>query len=162
MENALTQTGVVLAVDDDPDDLELLCLLLRKAGFPSAVDVYREGRELVSRLTKLIQASAKTLRPLLCFVDVKMPGMDGFEILEWIRQQPQLDRLPGIMLSSSEHPTDVRRAVERGAQCYLSKYPQPAVLREVIGEAERFALGAPAEDCFRIPNNQLLVRGRRV
>jgi hypothetical protein len=66
------------------------------------------------------------------------------------------------MLSSSEHPDDIKQAAQNGAQCYLTKYPQPAVLREVIDEAERFALGAPASECFRLPCNQLLVRWRRL
>ena len=54
------------------------------------------------------------------------------------------------------------RAGKTGAQCYLTKYPQPAVLREIVGDAERFVAGAPADECFRSPVNQLLVRARRV
>jgi hypothetical protein len=70
--------------------------------------------------------------------------------------------MPVEMLSSSEHPDDIKQAAQNGAQCYLTKYPQPAVLREVLDEAERFANGVPASECFRLPSNQLLVRWRRV
>jgi CheY-like chemotaxis protein len=153
--------GIVAAVDDDEDDINLLQLLLRKAGAVEPIHVYRRGEDLVSALSNVVQDSLAAIRPLLCFLDVKMPSMNGHEVLRWIRGQRSLDRLPVVMLSSSEHPSDVQQAAQQGAQCYLAKYPQPALLREVIEEAERFALGAPAEECFRLPRNLLLVRGRR-
>jgi two-component system response regulator len=109
-----------------------------------------------------VEESLNALRPLLCFLDVKMPAITGLDVLKWIRSKPELDPLPVVMLSSSEHPEDIRRAAQAGAQCYLAKYPQPAVLRQIVDEAQRFGLGAPADECFRLPNNLLLVRGRRV
>jgi two-component system response regulator len=153
---------IVLAVDDDADDVDLLRLLLRKAGVPNPVEIYNEGEDIIKALSKFAQSSLKAIKPLLCFLDVKMPGMTGHEVLRWIRAQPALDCVPVVMLSSSEHPEDIKQAAQNGAQCYLTKYPQPAVLREIIDEAERFAQGVPASECFRIPANQLLVRWRRV
>lgn len=150
---------IVLAVDDDVDDTDLLRLLLRKAGIPNPVEIYREGEEIIKALSEVAQ---RALKPLLCILDVKMPGMTGHEVLRWIRSQRALDAMPVVMLSSSEHPEDIKQAAQNGAQCYLTKYPQPAVLREVIDEAERFAAGVPASECFRLPSNQLLVRWRRV
>jgi CheY-like chemotaxis protein len=152
----------VLAVDDDADDVDLLRLLLRKAGVPNPIEVYREGEQIVQALSKFAQSSLKALRPLLCFLDVKMPGMTGHDVLKWIRSQPALDALPVVMLSSSEHPEDIKAAAQNGAQCYISKYPQPAVLKELVDEAERFAQGVPANECFRLPSNLLLVRWRRL
>lgn len=61
-----------------------------------------------------------------------------------------------VFLSGSDHPADLCNARENGAQCYLTKYPAPAVLRQVVDEARRFGLGAPALECFRLPMNQLL------
>jgi len=157
-----TSNPIVVAVDDDADDVDLLRLLLRKAGIANPLEVYREGEQIIRALSKFAQASFKAIRPLLCFLDVKMPGMTGHEVLKWIRAQPALDGLPVVMLSSSEHPEDIKQAAENGAQCYLTKYPQPAVLKEIIDEAERFARGVPASECFRLPSNQLLVRWRRL
>lgn len=155
--------SIIAAVDDDSDDIDLLRLLLRKAGIPHPLQIYNDGEAIVSALTKLMDESIKkALGPLLCFLDVKMPAMSGLDVLKWIRAQPALDPLPVIMLSSSEHPEDIKRASQNGAQCYLAKYPQPATLREVIDEAERFAQGAPADECFRMPTNLLLTRGRRM
>lgn len=153
---------MIVACDDDADDVDLLRLLLRKAGIDHPIHIYRHGEEVVAALSKLLEESLEAIRPMLCFLDVKMPAMTGHDVLRWIRSHRSLDPVPVVMLSSSDHPEDIKRAAEAGAQCYLAKYPQPGVLKEIVDEAERFALGAPADECFRLPSNLLLVRGRRV
>lgn len=163
MNSSVTLTdSLIIAADDDRDDADLLRILLRKAGLTNPVEIFKEGEEVVSSLSRLVQKSIKALRPLMCFLDIKMPSMNGHEVLRWIRAQPTLDRLPVVILSTSEHPRDIQQAVQEGAQCYLAKYPQPAILKQVVEEAQRFALGSPAEECFRIPANLLLVRCRRL
>ena len=159
---ALDASELILAIDDDPDDVDLLRLLLRKAGIDYPIQTYGHGDDVIAALSKLLENSLRVFRPLLCFLDVKMPALTGHDVLRWIRSQPAFKSVPVIMLSSSDHPEDIKRAAEAGAQCYLAKYPQPDVLREVVQEAERFALGAPADECFRMPTNLLLVRGRRI
>lgn len=153
---------VIFAADDDKDDLTLLGLLMRKAGVEIPLHFFREGEEVVAALSKLLHSSVKALRPILCFLDVRLPNSSGLDVLRWIRAQPQLDDVPVVMLTGSESPRDVTAAVQNGAQCYITKYPQPAVLRELVDEAQRFAHGAPADECFRMPANQLLVRCRRL
>lgn len=158
----LRSPSIIVGVDDDPDDVDLLRLLLGKAGIDRRIEYYGHGEEIMAALTKLAQSSVEAVRPLLCFLDVKMPAINGHDVLRWIRAQRVFDLVSVVMLSSSEHPEDIRQAVKHGAQCYLAKYPQPAVLREVIDEAERFADGTVAGECFRMPTNLLLVRARRV
>jgi CheY-like chemotaxis protein len=153
---------VIFAADDDHEDLALLGLLLRKAGVDYPLQLFRQGEEVVASLSKLVEDSVRAVKPLLCFLDVGLATITGHEVLRWIRNQPLLNSIPVVMLTGSEHPKDVAAAAEHGAQCYLTKYPQPAVLREVIDDAQRFNLGAPADECFRLPTNQLLVRCRRL
>ncbi len=160
--SALEPGSAILAVDDDHDDIDLLRLLLRKAELPNPLQIYRDGEQVIAFLSKMAQQSLKAIRPLLCFLDIKTPSMSGHDVLRWIRAQPVLDRLPVVVLSSSEHPRDIQQAAQSGAQCYLAKYPQPAVLKQVVADAERFTRGTPAEECFRIPSNLLLVRCRRL
>ncbi len=152
------QPSIILSVDDDEDDIELLRLLFRKTGVTLPLEIFRRGEDLINGLSELMRKSVNAVLPLLCFLDVKMPGMNGHELLRWIRQQPQLDRLSVVMLSSSEHPDDIREAACNGAQCYLAKYPQPAVLKSVIDEAARVASIAPvpAREWFGLPANLLL------
>ena len=157
METDSSQRSVILAVDDDDDDIDLMRLLFRKAGINRPVEVYRQGEQLVSALTALSK-SPEAAVPIVCFLDVKMPTMNGHELLRWIRSQPQLDALSVVMLSSSEHPEDVKQAAQNGAQCYLAKYPHPAVLRRVLDEAERVSSVGPAacKEWFGLPANLLL------
>lgn len=157
METTLLQPrNVILSVDDDEDDLHLMKLLFRKAGVENPMQVYRRGDEIIASLSALLKRSVKAVMPLLCFLDIKMPVLDGHQVLEWIRKHPQLDPISVVMLSNSEHPEDVKRAAEGGAQCYLAKYPQPAVLRRVIDEAARVADQGPDGEWFGLPANLLL------
>jgi CheY-like chemotaxis protein len=158
MESSSSQRSIILAVDDDEDDIDLMRLLFRKAAIVHPVEVYRQGEQLIAALTALLTRSVEAVIPVLCFLDVKMPSINGHEVLRWIRQQPQLDRLAVVMLSSSEHPDDVRQAAEGGAQCYLSKYPHPAVLKSVLDEAMRLGSNGTTvrAEWFGLPANLLL------
>jgi CheY-like chemotaxis protein len=132
-------------------------LLFRKAAVPYPMEIYRRGEDLVGALSALLKKSVKAaMLPLLCFLDIRMPGMSGHDVLQWIRKHPQLDQISVVMLSSSEHPDDVKRAAEEGAQCYLAKYPQPAVLKRVVEEAERAATRGTAREWFGLTSNLLL------
>ena len=152
--------SVIFAVDDDEDDIDIMRLLFRKAGVTHPVQVFRRGEDLIDALTEIVRNSVKAVMPLLCFLDVKMPSLTGHDLLAWIRNEPKLDQMSVVMLSGSEHPADIEQAAQSGAQCYLSKYPQPDVLRKVIEEAERVAIDA-AKEWFGLKENLLLRwRGR--
>lgn len=86
METAHTQNQrrVILAVDDDQDDVDLLRLLFRKAGVLQPLEVHRSGEDLMSALSAVVKKSVDAVLPLLCFLDVKMPSASGHEVLRWI------------------------------------------------------------------------------
>lgn len=69
---------------------------------------------------------------MLAFVDLKMPFLNGFEVLEWIRENREFDRLCVVVLSSSSEPADVERAYAGGANGYLVKPPRSADLQAVL------------------------------
>jgi CheY-like chemotaxis protein len=94
--------------------------------------------------------------PLACFVDIRMPGMNGFDVLRWIRCQHALDRMPVIMLSSSEEARDLAEARHFGAQCYLAKFPNATQLHDIVIEADRVAASSP-DQAFRLSCNLLNV-----
>jgi len=147
----------IVAVDDDSDDIDLLRILFRKAGISRPLEIYRHGEELIASLSSLLKKSVQAaVLPSLCFLDVKMPAADGHEVLRWIRKQPELDRMSVVIISQSEHPTDIKQAARDGAQCYLAKYPRPSVLKSVISEAERMSDTRVADEWFGLPENLLL------
>jgi len=73
--------------------------------------------------------------PFLLLLDLKMPGTSGFEVLTWIRSQPDLKRLLVVVLTSSNLQTDVDRAYELGANSYLVK---PIEFSQMVNMIQRF------------------------
>ena len=112
-------------VEDNPDDIKLTSIALRKAGIAVQLETALDGDEAIAALK---DRSPSTL-PDCILVDLKLPCSSGLEVLAWIRSQPHLKRLPVIMLSSSLLPNDINQAYELGANSYLLK---PADLSSLI------------------------------
>src|SRR5262245_32152838 len=104
METNLNSRNVILAADDEEDDIALMRLLFRKAGVSHPLQVYRHGEDVIAALGEWLRRSTTTAPPLVCFLDVKMPAMNGHDVVRWIRKEPRLDSMSVVMLSSSEHP----------------------------------------------------------
>jgi len=115
----------VAIVDDNPDDLFFFKRCLAKANATPPLVVAEDGEQAV---TLLQQPPA----PLVVFLDLKLPRLSGFNVLQWIRGQRTLDAVPVIVLSSSAEPRDVMRAYALGAQGYLVKHPLPTDIAAVL------------------------------
>src|ERR1051325_7042888 len=109
--------SVVLLVDDDPNDALLLEHAWHKARLPLNLIHLRDGREAIVYL----EQSRTDRMPLLIFLDIKMPHVDGFETLQWIKSRPVLNDIPVLMFSSSPLNVDRSRARDLGADSYLVK-----------------------------------------
>jgi CheY-like chemotaxis protein len=143
----------IFAIDDDEDHTNLLQIMLHHVGILNPLTAYRDAEKAFAALAVFAHEQAV---PLLCFLDMKFPTISGHDILRWIRGQRFLDTMPVVMLSASHDPDDVRTAGEIGAQCFVAKYPHSDVLFEIICDAERWAMGLPVAECFRMPANLLL------
>ena len=130
---ALDSTPILL-VEDSEDDLFFFRRLLAKAGIKSPVAVVTDGQQAINHLAEAIQAAGKKdpAIPRLVFLDLKLPLRGGFEVLEWIRAQPELAHMVVVILSSSAETRDLVQAFTLGAQGYLVKYPEPPVFSEVV------------------------------
>lgn len=109
----------VLHVDDDPNDTALLQAASRKAQLDFQIVNVEDGEQAVAYLNR-VENTGGTL-PSLVLLDLKMPRATGVEILSWIRNHPNLNRIPVIVLSGSELQEDIRRAYDAGANSYLVK-----------------------------------------
>lgn len=138
---------LIFAVDDESDDIFFLRRLIQKTELPHDFQPFANAEAAMVALTSVANGDAPVF-PLVCFLDIKMVGLTGLDLLKWIRQQKGLDALPVIMFSSSDHPEDVDRARELGAQGYLKKYPSIGAMRTVLEEAEEFAATVPPKKTF--------------
>ncbi len=109
----------ILHVEDNPDDVMLIGLAFRKAGVAAKLEVAPDGDQAIAAL----QNRPTGTQPNCVLLDIKLPSKSGLEVLAWIRQQPDLKRLPVIMLTSSLLPGDINRAYDLGANSYLIKPP---------------------------------------
>lgn len=127
----------ILLVEDDPDDVLLIQRAFQKAGLSSVLKVVRDGEQAIDYLSGHRSYTQREQFPLpfLLLLDLKMPGTDGFEVLRWVRGEPNLKRLLVVVLTSSNLQSDVDRAYELGANSYLVK---PVEFGEMVNMIQRF------------------------
>jgi len=131
----LIEHPIVLLVDDSEDDALLVRRIFERVGFASPLQFVRDGDEVIAYLngTGAYSDRAKFPLPTVVLLDLKMPRKNGFEVLAWIRQQPDLKRLRVYILSASSRPDDIQRAYDLGANSYLVK---PSTLDELTTMAQ--------------------------
>ncbi|MFO1499375.1 MAG: response regulator [Verrucomicrobiota bacterium] len=109
---------VVVVAEDNEDDYLLLCRAFQRAGIDAVIKRGRDGEEAKQLLCQLAGAAT----PALCLlVDLKMPVMDGFDLLSYVKSDHQLKGIPAVVLTTSANPTDLQRAYQLGANSYLVK-----------------------------------------
>jgi CheY-like chemotaxis protein len=134
-------SGKILWVEDDPDDVLLIGRAIRKSGLDQPVLV-RDGREALAYLSGSGPYADRSLHPFptLVLLDVKLPKMSGFEMLQWIREHEVTSRVPVLMFTSSKERADVDRAYRLGANAYLLKSVDHEQLVESLRRVRAFWL----------------------
>ena len=145
---ASTLQPLIIAVDDEADDIFFLRHILQKTELTHRFQPFANSDAALIALTTLVEQGNAFDLPLVCFLDIKMPGMTGFDLLRWFRSQKSLDAVPVLMFSSSDDPRDIDCARDLGAQGYLKKYPSASAMRTVLDEAREFALLPPPKKSF--------------
>jgi CheY-like chemotaxis protein len=120
----------ILHVEDNPDDVMLMNLAFNRAGLEARLHVVNDGDEAISALESSVRAGSSP--PICVLLDVKLPRVSGLEVLAWIRNQPQLKRLPVILLTSSSQTADINRAYDLGANSFLVKPPDLDSLTQLV------------------------------
>jgi CheY-like chemotaxis protein len=114
---------VILYVEDEADDVLFMQAAFRRLGLAAPLQAVADGQQAISYLAGEGAFSDRATHPLpaVVLLDLNLPLCSGFEVLQWIRSQPQFGRLPVIVFSSSGRPEDRRRAAELGASDYALK-----------------------------------------
>lgn len=112
----------ILLVEDDPNDIELTLKALADHHPISKVDVVRDGAEALDYLLcRGTYVGRSTGAPAVTLLDIKMPKVDGLEVLQRIRDEPELRLIPVVILTSSPEDADVLRSYELGVNAYVVK-----------------------------------------
>jgi CheY-like chemotaxis protein len=135
----MSEAGHILVAEDDSTDAFFLQRAFNRAGIPIALHFVRDGQEAVDYLQGKGQFADRMRHPLpqLVLLDLKMPRLDGFEVLGWIRQQPDLSKLVIVIFSSSGEPRDINRAYGLGANSYIVKPHSMEELMELVGRFKK-------------------------
>ena len=117
------KADLILIAEDNEDHVLLLRRVLQKGAVLNPVFVVNDGEETIAYLKGEGKYGDRYEYPLpaLLLLDLKMPKKNGFEVLEWIRQQPGLRRLRVVVLTTSDAPEDIDRAYELGANAFMVK-----------------------------------------
>jgi CheY-like chemotaxis protein len=112
-----------LMVEDQENDVILTQRAFKRAGIACRWEVCETGEQALQYLAGSGRYRDREAHPLpdLILLDIKMPGLDGFQVLQWLRSQAFLKTIPVVMLTHSDEPKDVTRAYDVGANSYLVK-----------------------------------------
>ena len=112
----------ILLVEDNPKDLELTLVALEKSQLANDVVVTRDGAEALDYLSYKGQyADRPKGNPAVVLLDLKLPKVDGLEVLEAIKKTPDLQSMPVVVLTSSREEQDLLRSYRLGVNAYVVK-----------------------------------------
>ena len=142
----------ILLVEDNRLDIELTLDAFREARLGNTMHVAKNGEEALAYLYGRGQYADRKQYPLpdIILLDLKMPGIDGFEVLRQVKGSPELKRLPVIILTSSREEGDLALSYDCGANSYLVKPVSFEGFLKVVEQVQNYWLilnvGPPAED----------------
>ena len=119
----MSERAVIVLAEDREDDIFLIRRAFQKAGIINPLFVVRDGEEAIAYLEgrgKFFNREEFPL-PALLLLDLKMPKIDGFEVLKWLRQQANFSSLRVVVLTSSSDIRDANVAYQLGANSFLVK-----------------------------------------
>jgi CheY-like chemotaxis protein len=130
--------GRILLVEDDPRDVELTLTALEDHKLANEVTVVRDGQEALDYLYRRGQfASRPNENPAVMLLDLKLPKVDGLEVLKKIKSDEQLKTIPVVVLTSSHEEQDMMRSYKLGVNAYVVK---PVDFHEFIGAVKELGM----------------------
>ncbi len=127
----------ILLVEDNEGDVEIVERALEDSTLPCRLNVAHNGLEALAFLRRE-DKHENAARPELMLLDINMPGMDGKQLLEIVKQDMELKLIPALMLTSSSAPNDVRQCYDRYANGYVVKPFDAPVFMKAVQEVVKF------------------------
>jgi CheY-like chemotaxis protein len=128
--------SAILLVEDDEEDILLLRRAFRNAHIANPLIEVRDGQSAIQYFSGEGDYADRTRYPIpfLILLDLRLPKLSGFEVIAWVRDQPQLANLIVVVLTASDHVPDVTKARDLGANSYLVK---PGNFEELVQMVKR-------------------------
>lgn len=122
---------VILIVDDNPNDASLLESSVQQLKLQNPLHVVSDGAEAIAYIKGDGCYSDRGLypEPLLLFLDLKMPSVDGFDVLDWLKKHPQYSTFPVVVMSALGEVKQLSRVYHLGAKSYLTKPINPEEIK---------------------------------
>jgi len=131
----LDETKVILLVEDNPDDEALTLRAFAKNNIGNRIVVVRDGAEALDWLFRRGQYSERhDPEPQIVLLDLKLPKVDGLEVLRQMRDDPRTELMPVVILTSSKEESDILRGYELRANSYIRKPVDFARFVEAVRE----------------------------
>lgn len=147
MNTRISKPIEILLVEDNPGDVRLTREALRDAKVHNNMVVASDGQEALSIL-KREDEYAGSNRPDLILLDLNLPLMNGFEVLDVIKEDPELKRIPVVVLTTSQAEQDIVHSYNLHANAYITKPVDLAQFVRVIKSIEDFWL-----EIVKLPNS---------
>jgi CheY-like chemotaxis protein len=118
----MTAVRPILLVEDNPKDVELIFAALKKSNLANEVVVARDGAEALDYFYRQGKFQARNPGlPIVVFLDLKMPKVDGLEVLQQMKSDASLKVVPVVMLTSSREEADLVKSYQLGVNAYVVK-----------------------------------------
>ncbi|BAZ86959.1 response regulator receiver protein [Dolichospermum compactum NIES-806] len=128
---------IIFLVEDNKADVRLIQEALKTSLLPHQVITVRDGLEAMNYLHQAGEY-ANAPRPDLILLDLNLPKKDGREVLAEIKSDPQLKRIPVVILTTSKNQDDIFHSYDLHANCYITKPRNLSQLFQIIQSIERF------------------------
>ncbi|MBT9567394.1 MAG: response regulator [Thiobacillus sp.] len=130
-----TRSRPILLVEDNPVDLDLTLRAFERRNLSNPIEVARDGQEALDWIPRW---EAGEVLPLVVLLDIKLPRVNGLEVLHQLRTHPVSQHVPVVMLTSSHEDRDVRQAYAQQANSYIVKPVNFDDLMEVAAQIKLY------------------------
>jgi CheY-like chemotaxis protein len=131
----------ILLVDDNPADSDLTWLVLARSTRQNHISAVYDGEQAMAFLQRTGK-HANAVRPQLVVLDLNLPRKDGRAVLDEVKADPDLRKIPVVIFTTSRSVRDIARCYELGANCYVSKPGNLDDFRSVVRSIEDFWFGS--------------------
>lgn len=129
---------VILVADDDAGHVRLIEKNLRRAALSNTIERFADGHQVLDFLFCRGERKRESETPYLLLLDIRMPKVDGVEVLRQLKQDPELRKIPVIMLTTTDDPREIERCHELGCSNYIVKPVDYEHFADAIGRLGQF------------------------